>query len=62
MPEILDNSRSNTNPNGENGVGTMTPDLINKISDLVYHMLMEDLKIEKERIRNTSNSNTPGGW
>jgi hypothetical protein len=62
MPDNLENHPSNANPNGENRVDSLTPESIKKISDMVYQMLMEDLRIEKERTGFGSKSNLSGGW
>lgn len=43
-------------------MSSLTPELVNKITDMVYRLLMEDLKIEQERTGFGSKFKFPGGY
>jgi len=47
-------------PDGGQSAGALTPELVNKVAEKVYAMLLLDLKIERER-RRTSSGNPWSG-
>ncbi len=62
MPNNIGNNPSSANQNGEIDMSSLTPELVNKITDMVYRLLMEDLKIEQERTGFGSKFKFPGGY
>ena len=48
------------NQAGNSTRGEITPELIKKIADRVYALLMNDLKIESERYRMMTSTNQKG--
>ena len=49
----LEQSDTNSNENGQDAGQEITPELINKIAEKVYKMLLQDLKIQNERFRHS---------
>lgn len=61
MPIISGNLLSTSTQEEARGNHSVSPELVNKIADLVYDLLMEELRIEKERVRFNSQSGIFGG-
>jgi hypothetical protein len=56
--------RNGSRQNGGRGSSTITQELVNRIADKVYAMLLSDLKIEEERGRSSLRKPfaEQGGW
>lgn len=62
MPIDVENQRLKTGERGEIDITSLSPELINQITELVYGLLMDELRIDFERAHFSLPSKKPGGW
>lgn len=62
MPIDVESQRSKTGESGEIDITSLSPELINQITELVYGLLMDELRIDFERTHFSLPSKKPGGW